>query len=1252
MDLKKYLPKEILKILMKNDFLSKPFFLEGTTIFADISGFTQLSEELNKLGREGAEILTNTLNFYFDNLISIIYKNGGDIMRFAGDAITAFFPKDLEENALFSSIEIQNFFKENEIARTSFGEFSIKIKIGIATGRHTLMILGEEPFFDYVFAGIPVDKAAEAEHNALAGEVVFYKDEFIKIDQSKKFCPKKIKEEEIDFENEKIKKFLNPILYKKISSGFEKFLNEHRKCAVLFLSFKGLKSYENEEDLKFLNNFYIDVRERVEKFEGFLNKVDFGDKGSKFLITFGAPLSHEDDIDRAIYLSKEIQDISKKEKIDLKIGLNSGIIFSGIVGNEKRCEYTVMGDSVNLSARLMQFAKEGETILSSSISKGSKAFSFEKIKEIEVKGKKEPVSIFKIMEEKSEREEEFFFGRKNELDEAVNFIKEKEKEPKLLEITGEAGVGKTSFIFNLKENLPGFQFYYIQIQQLHKNFPFYSLKNIIKEILQREKNIEEIFKGEEISKYSFVLFDFAEISHNLKRIKIPEETRRAILQKEILILLNYISKEKNNLICFDNFQWIDDESLKVIENILKIIDFPAPAFIFSGREKTKLNFENKKEIEIKRFSDKEIYKFLSSFLNIKEVPKKVYEKILKVGGNPLQIKENIKNFFEIKYIERDSENPEILIVDERKEPKVATFEELILTKIDKISPQKQFLLKIFSIFGTEVPKKIGDFLIDELKIEKENLKEILKEGEFLKEEKESYIFSQNIIRTTIYETLDFKTRQEFHKKIASSFLKFLPETHPQRDEILSYHFIEGKDIESGAEFIKMAGEKAYNSFSYSISYNLFSKIYKFQDGDILYKLCDSILKIGQIQEIEKIVREEIEKIEDFDKKAKIYKVLSDSHRLTGNFNLAVETLDEGLKICSENKTKFEILLSKAVLFSQFSKYEDALKIFDELEKLEKYVPKEEIYKSYTIKGPLYFAVGKKEEGIEILKKAKDYFKKKKEIFSLIKTVHNLGTFYEFEGMHKNSIFYLKYSKDLQEKFGIFQYFIITLNEIGCEYMLLGKWKDAKFYFDYALSFAKKTKDPFVIAVYLNLNELNQYFGNFKEGRDYLKSATIESYKFNYMRLDVLFYWIEYLILIGYKKPLFKFLERFKKKIEEEKAYFLKELYLSYLVYANYLNGNYEEAIKIGKDALKKIKEKGLKKEEYIITKIFYLILKDEKYLKRLKELSAEMAMPQYKIEAMIFEYERNKDKNLYKKIKKELKKTPFYNLKMKFESII
>jgi len=137
------------------------------------------------------------------------------------------------------------------------------------------------------------------------------------------------------------------------------------------------------------------VFEIIQKYDGYPNKIDMGDKGSKFIVLFGTPLAHENDEERALRCALEI---SRHVGADgVRIGINTGNVYCGQVGSAVRQEYTVIGDGVNLAARLMQAAKNGEVLVSSETRRFCQAtFEWGEADYLTVKGRMRPVEVYSV----------------------------------------------------------------------------------------------------------------------------------------------------------------------------------------------------------------------------------------------------------------------------------------------------------------------------------------------------------------------------------------------------------------------------------------------------------------------------------------------------------------------------------------------------------------------------------------------------------------------------------------------------------------------------------------------------------------------------------------------------------------------------------------------------------------------------------------------------------------------------------------
>jgi class 3 adenylate cyclase len=437
----KYFPRALLEHMDDRGGIVLPKILKGTCLFADVSGFTAMSEALLAMGREGSEVLTKVLNIFYSDMVRVILAGGGDVMRFAGDAVTVHFPD--EPTAVRVALQMQALMPRFQSMPTPAGEFTLKMKVGMASGEAELFTVEGADRLDYVYWGGPVDGSAEAEHHARAGEIVLHRDDtFIRIEtlpDQERISPGQ--PANLRKSGEPPQTYLHPMLWEALASGQEAFLNEHRNTSILFIAFA--PQSREKSDIGSIRNFYRRAVDTVKVYDGYINKVDMGDKGSKLLILFGAPRAHEDDEARALACAGGLVDSAKETGFSLRMGLNAARVFCGVVGSPERCEYTVMGDGVNVAARLMQAAPEQACLVSPSVKSRSAAlYQFRDLPPLTLKGKKElfPVALL----EGPRREEEelpFFIGRTAETDMLRGYLKaQPQNQAGLFVVHGEAGV--------------------------------------------------------------------------------------------------------------------------------------------------------------------------------------------------------------------------------------------------------------------------------------------------------------------------------------------------------------------------------------------------------------------------------------------------------------------------------------------------------------------------------------------------------------------------------------------------------------------------------------------------------------------------------------------------------------------------------------------------------------------------------------------------------------------------------------------
>ncbi len=397
---------------------------QGAALFADVSGFTRLTEALvNDLGAQrGAEELTRTLNLVYDALIAELHRFGGSVISFSGDAITCWFDADTGLRAVTCAVAMQ-------AAMTAFGAIptpsgktvALAMKVAVAAGPVRRFVVGDpaQRLID-ALAGALLDDLASAEHHAGKGEVVLTEataaalDERVTVaawrraeDTGERFAVLGALRHRADplawtalmpddLADDLARPWLLPEVYRRLKAGQGDFLAELRPAVALFLRFGGLDYDGDEAAGRKLDGYIRQVQRILAEYDGTLLGLTIGDKGSYLYAAFGAPVAHEDDAARAVAAALRLQVLPLSfSDVGVQIGISQGRVRTGAYGGTMRRTYGVLGHEVNVAARLMQAAQPGQTLVSAVTRHAAgHAFAWEDLGEILVKGRDVPVAVF------------------------------------------------------------------------------------------------------------------------------------------------------------------------------------------------------------------------------------------------------------------------------------------------------------------------------------------------------------------------------------------------------------------------------------------------------------------------------------------------------------------------------------------------------------------------------------------------------------------------------------------------------------------------------------------------------------------------------------------------------------------------------------------------------------------------------------------------------------------------------------------
>jgi class 3 adenylate cyclase len=354
---------------------------QAAVLFADISGFTALTERLAQKGPVGAEELTQLLNAYFGQLIDLVQVHGGDIVKFAGDALVALWPAGItdEDLATVTYRAAQCGLLVQAVLHDHPAGEGIRLtqRVGIGAGevlvRHVGGVFGR---WEFMVSGPPLAQIGRAGRLAQPGQVILSSEAWELVGDRCRGTPLPGEAgaalledvgEPLPFyarpapalaaEAEMaLRAYIPGAILARLAAGQSGWLAELRRVTVIFLNLPDLSHAIPLEQAQAVMRA---LQSTLYHYEGSINKLSVDEKGIMLVAALGLPpLAHEDDAARAVQAALAMQAELRRMNLRSALGITTGQAFCGSVGNSVRREYTMLGDVVNLAARLMQAAPD------------------------------------------------------------------------------------------------------------------------------------------------------------------------------------------------------------------------------------------------------------------------------------------------------------------------------------------------------------------------------------------------------------------------------------------------------------------------------------------------------------------------------------------------------------------------------------------------------------------------------------------------------------------------------------------------------------------------------------------------------------------------------------------------------------------------------------------------------------------------------------------------------------------------------
>ncbi len=933
---------------------------EGTFLLVDISGFTAMSEMLAEKGKVGSEEVTDILNAAFTELLDIVMLDGGDLLRFGGDALFNLYTgEDHAARACRSALEMRDALEEFQRTRSPS---PLEMSVGVASGPITGILAGEQSH-ELLFIGPTASSVVALQTAADPGEILVAAGTAALLDDDSILGEAKaggyVLEEDpdvddfdeddsdVDVSGVDLAMFVPTRLRDHLSLAFNE--GEHRPATIAFVKFTGTDQVfadEGPERAGELLSKLVTITQTAADRHGvsFL-AADVDDDGGKLILSTGVPERSPGHGERIINALREIVDADPP--FPVHAGVARGHVFAGDLGPRFRRVYTVMGDTVNLAARLASKAGTGEIYATArALDHAADGFDTTEIEPIALKGKAKPVAPLQIGALLSSDDQagiaaaHAIIGRHSEIDSIYEIAAATvDGAGQTLEVTGRPGMGKSRIVSEALSRLAATTG---QIQVTCERYesatPFHAAAQLVRAALELKERdadqlaadltavIAEDFPAER--QWLPLIADVVRtsVAATPEVEALAEQFRQQTLHDVILRILAGILNEPTAIIIEDS-HWADESSRLLFASIVDhISEYPWFLVALRSSDEGLALTDDVATIDIGPLSEGAAVELVTAVAG-EATPLPLAEEVARrSGGNPF-------------YIVELAAAMETYDVGDLPE----SIEAVTLARIDRLRQNDRRLLRYASVFGeTFAVDLLADAMpdvapnIDDAAVW-ERLEEFLDTSSIGKVR-----FKQMLVRDVAYAGLPFRRRAEIHKAIAEA-LERRARRRPERfAEAMSLHFDRAEDWNKSWTYSRMAGDRAARKMAHVEAMRIYRRALRAAEGldhvdahDLLHiqeGVGDAGEHLGLFDEAEAAYDSCMAGEIDDVPRGRLLRKKGLIHVARGGFDEARPILDESLRILAKDvspsdervETELESMIAMAGLYFRLGDYNDTV----------------------------------------------------------------------------------------------------------------------------------------------------------------------------------------------------------------------------------------------------------------------------------------------------------------------------------------
>ena len=651
---------------------------------------------------------------------------------------------------------------------------------------------------------------------------------------------------------------------------------ERKQVTVLFADVAGFtrmsEKMDPEEVHDLISECLVFLTKEIHRYEGTIAQF----LGDGLLALFGAPIAHEDAPQRALYAAlgmrehlREYAQKLKKQGIEfhMRIGLNTGLVVVGKIGDDLTMEYTAMGDTVNLASRMESTAQPGTIQVSDNTYRLTEGyFEFKPLGKIELKGKTEPVEAYQLLGVgrvktrlgiSEMRGLTPFVGRQKELELLMDCCgRVKRGQGQVVGIVGEPGVGKSRLLLQMRSMLTQGEYSYLEGQCLHygEAMAYLPIVNALRAYFDIEEGEPQLLSQKKlkqrISQLDERLMAMMPPLQELLSLKVEDaeflklepQQKRVRIFEAIWSLIIRESQNRLLILAVEDLHWMDKASEEFLNYLIGrlggahvlLLLLYRPEFNHSWGSKTYYSQIRVDELTLETSAEM-VQGILKGVKASQDLTKLI---LYKAAGNPLFMEEFTRTLLERGYIER-KDGCYVLTVKPSDIQVPETVQGIIAARMDRLEKDLKETMQIASVIGREFPFPILQTVsgmrekLEAYLLELQALEFIYERSMFPDLE---YIFKHALTQQVAYSSLLLKKRKEVHESIGRAIEALYPNRLDEFYEALAFHYKNGASTDKAIYYLTKAAEKSFDRYAVEESHHHYIEAY-----ELLYP------RVGQVK---------------------------------------------------------------------------------------------------------------------------------------------------------------------------------------------------------------------------------------------------------------------------------------------------------------------------------------------------------------------------------------------------------------------